>query len=248
MKRMTSILLTLCLLLCACGQDAQGTWQEQYDLGMKYLSEGSYPEAIIAFTAAIEIDAKRPEAYVGLADVYIEQGDWESAKKVLISGYEATEDEKIKERLAQIDAEQSDTDHAEAVVSEDGNISIQKLENQILVSLNVPGLQSSYAVNREDTPINGCDCSWGVQFTDGKNQYEVGTSHWKTGESQPEMMSLYDMQSDVWLFNDSEQTASSIALAELEVIETTLRWSFMIPEEYEFDAENIQILGSGSVE
>ena len=38
---------------------------------MKYLSEGSYEEAIIAFTAAIEIDPKRPEAYVGRGDAYV---------------------------------------------------------------------------------------------------------------------------------------------------------------------------------
>ena len=73
MKRLTSILLTVCLLLCACG-NAQATWQEQYDLGAKYLSEGNYPEAILAFTAAIEIDPKRPEGYTGRGDAYFLSG------------------------------------------------------------------------------------------------------------------------------------------------------------------------------
>ena len=41
------------------------TWQEQYDLGVRYLAEGNYEEAIIAFTAAIEIDPNRVEAYMG---------------------------------------------------------------------------------------------------------------------------------------------------------------------------------------
>lgn len=40
------------ILLAACGQRAP-TWQEQYDLGVRYLGEGSYEEAIIAFTATI---------------------------------------------------------------------------------------------------------------------------------------------------------------------------------------------------
>ena len=62
MKRIGSMILTLALILglCACGQNAAAAWQEQYDLGVKYLSEGNYQEAVIAFTAAIEIDAKRP--------------------------------------------------------------------------------------------------------------------------------------------------------------------------------------------
>ena len=58
------------LFLCACGQSAEAAWQEQYDLGVRYLSEGNYEEAIIAFTAAIDIDPKQPDAYLGLADVY----------------------------------------------------------------------------------------------------------------------------------------------------------------------------------
>ena len=53
------ILLVVLLCLSACGQSAESTWQEQYDLGVRYLSEGNYEEAIIAFTAAIEIDAAR---------------------------------------------------------------------------------------------------------------------------------------------------------------------------------------------
>lgn len=39
------------------------TYQEQYDLGMKYLTDGNYEEAIIAFTAAIELEPKNADAY-----------------------------------------------------------------------------------------------------------------------------------------------------------------------------------------
>ena len=71
MKRTLSLLLALFLLLglAACGEKAP-TWQEQYDLGQKYLTEGNYEEAILAFTAAIEIDPKNPLAYVGRGDAY----------------------------------------------------------------------------------------------------------------------------------------------------------------------------------
>lgn len=62
------------LSLAACGQSTQETWQEQYDLGVRYLSEGNYEEAILAFTAAIEIDPRRPEALVGRGDAYGRSG------------------------------------------------------------------------------------------------------------------------------------------------------------------------------
>ena len=81
-KRLSSFLFafTLILGLCACGpKETAPTWQEQYDLGIRYLSEGNYEEAIIAFTTAIEIDPKHPEAYVGRGDAYLAMGDEDAA-------------------------------------------------------------------------------------------------------------------------------------------------------------------------
>lgn len=74
-KQISRILLCLAMVfgLCACAK--MPTWQEQYDLGIRYLSEGNYQEAIIAFTAAIEIDPKQAPAYVGRGDAYIGFGE-----------------------------------------------------------------------------------------------------------------------------------------------------------------------------
>lgn len=84
MKRISSLFLAFALILglCACAKSASG-WQEQYDLGVRYLSEGNYEEAIIAFTAAIEIDPKRPAAYISLADTYTQLGDTDAAIETL---------------------------------------------------------------------------------------------------------------------------------------------------------------------
>ena len=98
MRRVFPALLAV-LLLCGCGAAAK-SWQEEYDLGVRYLSKGNYEEAILAFEAAIEIDPKRAEAYLGLADVYVAQGDLDAAREVLDRAVEAVgEDEEVLARL-----------------------------------------------------------------------------------------------------------------------------------------------------
>ena len=105
MKRFTALLLTglLLLSLIACG--AKGAWQEQYDLGMRYLNEGNYQEAVIAFEAAIEIDPKRPEAYLGAAEAYMGLGDTDSARRVLEDGISNCENtDGLLERLDELNS------------------------------------------------------------------------------------------------------------------------------------------------
>ena len=81
-KKAFCAIVVLVLLLNACTKST-ASWQEQYDLGVRYLSEGKYEEAVIAFNAAIEIDPKRADAYIGLADAYMALGDVEQARLVL---------------------------------------------------------------------------------------------------------------------------------------------------------------------
>ena len=67
-------LVGLALMLSACKKEP--TWQDQYDLGMKYLEEGNYEEAIAAFSAAIEIDAVPVEAHKELSNaLYLSVGE-----------------------------------------------------------------------------------------------------------------------------------------------------------------------------
>ena len=87
MKKIGRIWLIFMIVSClaACGQSAQGSWQEQYDLGVRYLSEGDYEEAILAFTAAIEIDPRRPEAFVGRGDAYMGTAELAAAEPAKLS-------------------------------------------------------------------------------------------------------------------------------------------------------------------
>lgn len=107
--RVLSLALLVALLLGLSGCNTaspEQQWQEQYDLGVRYLSDSNYEEAIIAFTAAIEIDAQRPEGYHGLADVYVALGDIDAAITTLNQGYEETGDSSIMDRLVELENEQ----------------------------------------------------------------------------------------------------------------------------------------------
>ena len=116
------LMVALILLLSACAKVVPGnvadndhtTWQEQYDLGVRYLSEGNYERAIIAFTAAIEIDPKTPEAYIGLADAYMGNGESVKAAEVLNTALGGLADEGdlavIREKLSTITEDEPETE------------------------------------------------------------------------------------------------------------------------------------------
>ena len=108
MRKHFAIALSLIFLLTACGKNQTGpTWQEKYDLGVRYLSEGNYEEAIIAFTAAIEIDPKQAEIYIKLADAYLAADRYQDALTVLEKGLETVGDnEDLNEKLADLSGPQ----------------------------------------------------------------------------------------------------------------------------------------------
>lgn len=106
MKRFVALFMVFVMIFStACGKKTS-TWQEQYDLGLRYLSEGNYQEAIIAFSAAIEIDPKQAESYIGLADVYTAQGDIEKARNLLLEALIIVENpDEIQNRLDELEAD-----------------------------------------------------------------------------------------------------------------------------------------------
>ena len=131
MKQYALILAILAalLMLGACSRTtpappeaasvASPDWQQQYDLGMRLLTQGNYQEAIIAFRAAIEINPRQAQAYLGLADAYVGLGDVEAAIEALRAGIDLADDARLQERMDELerlaqDSESSlgpDTEH-----------------------------------------------------------------------------------------------------------------------------------------
>lgn len=77
--------------------------EEQLSLGTKYLTELDYEQAIVAYEAAIKIDPKCTDAYLGLADVYEEMGEFDKAAEVLAEAKQVIED---KDEVVRIEKKQ----------------------------------------------------------------------------------------------------------------------------------------------
>ena len=111
MKQFTCVFLTIILLLtlAACQKapeadpaDEAPDWQAQYDLGVRYLSEGNYEEAILAFEAAIEIDPRNADAYLKLAQACEQREDYAKALQTLETGLEQTDDQRLRAYIWQV--------------------------------------------------------------------------------------------------------------------------------------------------
>ena len=97
-KRLIAAICTVGVLLLICigtgvfflanGNSAQAEkkFQEKIVSGNKYVDELDYDSAIDAYQNAIEIEPKKTEGYEKLADVYMQQKEYEKAEATLIKG------------------------------------------------------------------------------------------------------------------------------------------------------------------
>lgn len=122
MKKLISLILSLTLLLSftSCSK-TEATWKEQYDLGLKYVKEARYDEAVLAFTKALEIDPKQAPVYIALAEVYIQQGDYTAARSTLDKAVtEIGQTEELTQAKDKLDKQQNELeptpDNTEGVV------------------------------------------------------------------------------------------------------------------------------------
>ena len=174
--RVIALVLVLALIMSGCSglKDLLGgkdNWQAQYDLGMRYLEDGDYEEAILAFTAAIQIDSSRPEAYMARAEAYIAIDEPEKALKDYKKALKAAKadddyedlvedlDERIEELEEWIDEQEDrreETGENDWPVSDDwgegGSISVTDVYSEYLVDCY--GTECCYHIPRIDLPGN----------------------------------------------------------------------------------------------
>lgn len=298
-SRFICLLIIIGFALSSCGQSVSeqsgagtnSTWQEQYDLGMRYLTEENYAEAIIAFTAAIELDPKQalayvgrgqayifsgetegnltasqtdfetalaldetiPDAWLGLADIFIRQGDYEKALEILQRGSSSTGGDKtIAEKIKEIEAFAKDSDAQyetekydfETEVVPDGlNVDAENLTVRVRdarsATITISGLsmKDSYLTNLSTSRENMAEFHWGVNMYGDQGGYSVSTSSWSSAPGEMITKSPNEMQKTVWVLEGN--SFNYIGIAQMSYTSTSMTWSFTVPEEYPFDFADI---------
>lgn len=97
--------VAISIVMTAAG-GSKDTYNSHIELAQRYLDELQYEQAIAEYEAAIAIEPKNEDAYLGLAQVYVSMGDIEKALEVLIDGYTQTGSDKIITRLKELEVEQ----------------------------------------------------------------------------------------------------------------------------------------------
>src|SRR5260370_8476703 len=72
----------------SCHMDRGAQKQIYFQSGMEYLQRSRYPEAIIQFQNAIQIDNRFASAHYQLAQCYLRRGEWQDAQKELLTTVE----------------------------------------------------------------------------------------------------------------------------------------------------------------
>ena len=222
-------MLALVLLLCSCGQPSTIgekennilTWQEQYDLGVRYLSEGNYREAIIAFTAAIEIDPMRVEAYVGRGDAYIGSGETDGNLSAAQADYEkAIELDQLNTNaylgLADIYIRRGDYDKALEILRQGLEIigESQEISNKI-AEMETGNISDSSGKMRRETGFDGAGTvQYYIDFTyDAKGRKHTVSSYNGSGSLTGYAECSYDeygRQTDGYYIYHSDNKPDSV--------------------------------------
>lgn len=84
------------------GQMKSDKYYEQMRSARQYLSEGDYTKVIEAYKAAIEIEPENPEAYMALAQAYMDNGQYEEARETARLGFGATRDKRLEALILEL--------------------------------------------------------------------------------------------------------------------------------------------------
>lgn len=165
------VILAIILVVVFSGGSSDSL-QKQLDLGNKYMQEMDYEQAVAAYLAAIEIDERCVEAYIGAAEAYMAMGDMESALDILSAGYDATQDVQLENMRNSIlgvgdsagnDAMDDSSDNGDDTVVDEGAVYLVSFDDPDLTAaaeefyqmiLNEPGNPEGY-VNLIDVYMAG---------------------------------------------------------------------------------------------
>ncbi len=112
------VLVVIIIVSVVAGNSTQRRYDKQLSLAQHYLEELEYDQAIAAYKAAIEIDPSRPEAYLGLAEVYAALEKYGAAVAILERGAGQSKSDVITGKLEEMKVMMQQMQAAEVIEDE----------------------------------------------------------------------------------------------------------------------------------
>ena len=125
-------------------------YAEHLELSQKYLDELEYDLAIAELEKAIELEPKKVETYVYLADIYVRKGDYDAANKVMEDASKAIPEAEDPEQFAIVEKTKAEIIYAEEMFATDlrlNEIGIETLKEAISEAGTERGTNEKKTVN-----------------------------------------------------------------------------------------------------
>ena len=227
-----NLTLAICALVLAIFVACTGipsnmemNYQDYYDLGVRYFEEGNYEEAIIAFTAAIEIDPKQAPAYVGRGDAYVLSGETDENLTAAQADYETAielDETNVDAYLGLADVYIQQGNYNEAL--EILRIGVGKVGDSQTIADKIAVVEAE--LNSKSEEIVDVTFS---RYENGLYEYAIisgvdakGNTHWSYTTDHYDLAQLYrvnpmDLRDQLYYFND-DRTITALDLQSGQVV------------------------------
>ena len=172
-----AIIAVVAIVFFVMSGSSTTVYAEHLELSQKYLDELEYDLAIAELEKAIELEPKKVETYVYLADIYVRKGDYDAANKVMEDASKAIPEAEDPEQFAIVEKTKAEIIYAEEMFATDlrlNEIGIETLKEAISETGTERGTNEKKTVNDNVTVTNQAQ-------GDKKNDSEKGNHSTNSG-------------------------------------------------------------------
>lgn len=157
-------------VLLISSQKKENRYYEQMSAAERYLEDMDYEKMIQAYETAIELKPEDPDAYIALAEYYLEQGKYYDAKSIAKKGYENTGSRRLEKMIGVVELSRVNQD--EEVVQDvqvDSAIVEGEDSPKLLIRNNMFGVFGDYCYQQYINEYGDAD----IKYVSEEEGYQV---------------------------------------------------------------------------
>lgn len=207
MKKKKTLLIVIpvaCVLIAAVivgavllisSQKKEDRYYEQMQAAKRYLSEENYEKMVSAYEMAIELKPEDPDAYIGLAEYYLDEGKYYEAKSIARTGLLKTNNKTLQDIILLIDDKrdgQFQQTEEGVVVDTEEEVDEESMES-VLVRNDVIGMVAEYCYQQYANTYKQVDVKY-VSANEGCQVWFKGLemyAYFKNDASHSNMVDSY---------------------------------------------------------